>query len=63
MQSVKKVISVLECVIYSPKPVNAIQVSRHLDMSVPNAYKYLTELQKCGLIIRLADKSYIPSLK
>ena len=63
MQSVKKVVSVLECVIYSPKPVNAIHVSRYLDMSVPNAYKYLSELEKCGLIIRLADKTYIPSFK
>jgi DNA-binding IclR family transcriptional regulator len=63
MQSVKKVISILEFVIYSSKPVSAIDVSKHFNMSVPNAYKYLSELQKCGLITRLADKSYIPSFK
>jgi DNA-binding IclR family transcriptional regulator len=63
MQSVKKVISILEYVIYSAKPVNAVQVSKYFNMSVPNAYKYLTELQKCGLIIKLEDKTYSPSFK
>jgi DNA-binding IclR family transcriptional regulator len=63
MQSVKKVISVLEYVIYAPKPVNTVQVSKHFNMSVPNAYKYLTELEKCGLIIKHNDKTYSPSFK
>jgi hypothetical protein len=38
MQSVKKVISVLEYVIYSAKSVNTAQVSKYFNMSVPNAY-------------------------
>jgi DNA-binding IclR family transcriptional regulator len=63
MQSVKKVISVLEYVIYAPKSVNTVQVAKHFNMSVPNAYKYLTELEKCGLIIKHNDKTYIPSFK
>ena len=63
MQSVKKVINVLEYVIYSPKPVSINQAAKDLNMSVSNVYKYLSELYKCGLLIKSNDKTYTPSLK
>ncbi|WP_255396819.1 IclR family transcriptional regulator [Petrotoga sp. SL27] len=59
----RKVIEVLDYIVYSPKPVNVTEIAREFDMSMSNAYKYLDDLYKGGLLSKNSDKSYFPSFK
>ncbi|WP_255408266.1 MULTISPECIES: IclR family transcriptional regulator [Petrotoga] len=59
----RKVLEVLDYIVYSPKPVYATEIAREFDMSISNAYKYLDDLHKGGLLSKNSDKSYFPSFK
>ncbi|WP_281256305.1 IclR family transcriptional regulator [Petrotoga halophila] len=54
---------VLDYIVYAPKPVNVTEIARKFDMSISNAYKYLDDLYKGGLLSKNSDKSYFPSFK
>lgn len=63
IQTIKNVIAILDYIVNSPTPVSATEITREFDMSISNAYKYLDDLYRGGLLTKNKDRTYVPSFK
>lgn len=63
MNTVKKVFEILDYILSNPEGVTLSNVSQAFDMSVSNAYKYLSALESMGVLIRRKDKRYTGGFK
>ncbi|HCZ05812.1 MAG: hypothetical protein PWP37_134 [Thermotogota bacterium] len=63
LETVKKVFEVLEWILKNPDGVTASDLSRCFNMSLSNAYKYLSTLEFLGVLVRKSDKRYTGGFK
>ncbi len=63
MDTVKRVFEILEYILKTPDGVLASEIAREFNMSISNAYKYLSTLESLGILIKRKDKRYTGGFK